>query len=236
MGSVNWVTLPVSDGKPSRNCAQELDGLPLLMAVPPLSAVSDAVEAESAARRAERSALRLEVIERVLVVFEAEADVVRALDLGHVDVAGVLVVAELERAAGIGVADVGDARDLEARNALIVRTDAVGARNVQHVGSVIAVLRVAVGADVLPRVAHVAVHQERGRNGVGETGSGHLDAAAGVTGIAAVKRVAAGRSQTPAGRRCPWEKAVTAPDHGFLRGVVVDLPIPAVHGCKCVAP
>ena len=74
-----------------------------------------AVEAERAARRAERSALRLEVVQRVLVVFEAEAQAVRSLDLAQVDGGGVLVVAELEGAAGAGVADVGDARDLEAR-------------------------------------------------------------------------------------------------------------------------
>src|SRR5215469_13553484 len=40
IGLVYWVTLPVSEGKPSRNCAQELDGLPELVAAPPLSAVS----------------------------------------------------------------------------------------------------------------------------------------------------------------------------------------------------
>ena len=79
------------------------------------------------------SALRLEVVQRVFIVFEADAHVVRALDFGHVDDAGVLVVAELEGAARIGVSNVGDAGDLEARNAFVVRTDAVGARDVQHV-------------------------------------------------------------------------------------------------------
>src|SRR5215467_1144651 len=39
-GFVNWVTLPTREGKPSRNCAHEFDGLPLLTAAPFLSAVS----------------------------------------------------------------------------------------------------------------------------------------------------------------------------------------------------
>src|SRR5215471_14843963 len=33
-GFVNCVTLPTRDGYPSRNCAHEFDGLPLLTAVP----------------------------------------------------------------------------------------------------------------------------------------------------------------------------------------------------------
>jgi len=43
------------------------------------------------------------VVERVLVVLKAEAQGVRSLDLAQVDDAGVLVVAEQERAARVGV-------------------------------------------------------------------------------------------------------------------------------------
>src|SRR5262249_36837943 len=39
LGLVNWVTLPTRDGKPRRNCAHELEGLPLLTAAPPFRAV-----------------------------------------------------------------------------------------------------------------------------------------------------------------------------------------------------
>src|SRR5438132_12650259 len=39
-GFANWVTLPTREGKPSRNCAHELEGLPALTAAPPFSAVS----------------------------------------------------------------------------------------------------------------------------------------------------------------------------------------------------
>ena len=105
MGFWNWVILPMRLGKPSRNSrpgigrdAVEIDGGAAFQGG------QRAVEAEGAASRAERSALRLEVVQRVLVVFETEAQVVRALGLAHVDGGGVLVVAELERAAGVGVA------------------------------------------------------------------------------------------------------------------------------------
>jgi len=90
-------------------------------AAPPFKRRQRAVEPESAARRAERSALRLELIKRELIVFETKTQVVSSLDLGQVDGGCVLVVAELERAAGIGIADVRDTGDLESRDALIIR-------------------------------------------------------------------------------------------------------------------
>src|ERR1019366_4222707 len=76
-----------------------------------------AVETKGPARRAEGSALRLEVVQRVFVVFKAEAQRMRPLHFADVDVGRVLVVPELERAAGISVADVRDAAYLKRRDA-----------------------------------------------------------------------------------------------------------------------
>src|SRR5262249_36543640 len=71
------------------------------------------VEPKGAAWCTEGSALRLEVIQRGLVVLESKAQVVGAVDLAHIDGREVLVVAELERAARAGVAQVVDSRDLK---------------------------------------------------------------------------------------------------------------------------
>ena len=81
MGLLTWVTLPVWEGKPSRNCAQELDGTAGVNGRAAFERRQRAVKAERAARRSERSALRLEVVQRELIVFEADAHVVGALDL-----------------------------------------------------------------------------------------------------------------------------------------------------------
>ena len=151
------------------------------------------------------------MVQRVLIVFPPETQVVRPFGLGHVDDTGVLVVAELEGAAGVGVSDIGDSGDLKARNAFVVRADAVGARNFQDIGSVIAILRIAVGADVLPGIADVAVDQQCGRKSISEARRRHLHAATGMTGVAAVKGVAARLTEDKRRRRCPWEKYCTGP-------------------------
>ncbi len=163
-------------------------------------------------------------------VFEAGANGVRPFDLGCVDIARVLVIAKLERAAGIGVSNIRNTRDLKAGNALVIRSGAVGSRDVQHVRSVIAVLRIAIGPDILARVANIAIEKQSGRGGIGESSRGHLDASAGMARIAAVERIAARRAEDERINDVHGRDAVAAPDHRFVDGIIVDLPIVAIHG------
>ncbi len=56
-----------------------------------------------------------------------------------------------------------------------------------------------------------------------------------MTRIAAVKSIAARRAQNQRGHDIHGRNAVPAPDHGVLSGIVIDLPIPAVHAVCRVA-
>src|SRR5882672_8981069 len=129
------------------------------------------------------------MIQREPIVLKAETKAVRALDLAQIDGGEVLVVAELERAAGAWIAEVSNPRDEHRGNPLVVFTVAVRTGNFEHVQSKIAILRVAVGAHVLPRITGVAVQKERGRNRIGETRGRRLHPASGVSGIAAVESI-----------------------------------------------
>src|SRR5262249_2474785 len=123
-------------------------------------------------------------------VLESEAKVVGVLDFAEVVSRGGLVVAELERAAGAGVPDVGDAGDLEPRDALIVGAMTVRSVHLQYVGAIVAVVLISVCAEVLACIAEVAVKEKRVRNGVSEADGRSLHSAASVARIAAEERVA----------------------------------------------
>src|SRR5438128_2685762 len=97
------------------------------------------------------------MIQGILVVFESEPEVVGTLYLTQIDGREILVVTELERAARTRIAKIANPCDEESRDSFIVLAVAIGTRNVQHLETEVAVLRVAIGADVLPRISGITV-------------------------------------------------------------------------------
>src|SRR5215469_12311600 len=114
------------------------------------------VEPESPARCAEGSALRLEVVQSVMVILESKAQVVRPLHFTEIDGGSVLVIPEEEGAAGTRIAHVRYPCDLEPRNTVVVRAGAIRAGNIQNSQAILALILIAVGPDVLPCLADTA--------------------------------------------------------------------------------
>src|SRR5579884_1545959 len=127
-----------------------------------------------------------------MVVFESSPDVMRPMNLTDVDIGCVLIIAKLERAAGISIPHIRNTCYLKAGNTLIDRARTVGSRNVQYVGSIIAVIFVPVGADVLARKSDVAIKYQRRRSTIRQTSRSDLDAPSGVPRISAVESIPAG--------------------------------------------
>ena len=117
----------------------------------------------------------------------------------------------------------------------VVRTHAVRAGNFQYVRAIVAILRVAVGADILPGIPGVAIDHQRGAQGVGCAGSHHLHTSACMARIAAVEGVAAGLTENQRSHDVHGRNAVTAPRHHFFVGIVANLPVPTIHAIGRIA-
>ena len=144
----------------------------------------------------------LEVVEVEVVVGEAGLELVLALDVAQVHIAGELIVAEFERISGIGVADGAEgAVKAHQRLAPIIRVGGVGgkvrSRNLQCVQPI------ASGCEIdcrfrtrpLPRVAEIGVQHGVGVDHMAHAHADILDVAMPRARLAAIEGAAARRAQ-----------------------------------------
>src|SRR6266480_1523127 len=92
-----------------------------------------ALTALNAAGRLESSALRLKVVDAAATVLESKTQIVASFCPNEVGIKDVLVVAEEKWVPGIGISHVGEAGDLESRDAAFEEQGAIGAGDVKGI-------------------------------------------------------------------------------------------------------
>ena len=140
----------------------------------------------------------------------------------------ILVVAEEEGVRNVGVAEGGEAADIEAGEAALETIAAVGARNSEVVGAVVFVKIDVFGAEAEAGEADVAINKNARRDGVGSADGGGLDETGGASGLAAVEGVAAGGTEGGGIEDETGGEAVAGEEGHLLDGVVVHFEVGVV--------